>query len=96
MSRERIKWNITLVTIAANSISSHEKLALVEAGFSFNEFTTLFPRNGRVLQMVHVTGLPTAPCHYKDCSECCASPDDEDYFVTERDWISCKDIFANE
>lgn len=63
VSGEGIKWNITLVTIAANSISSHEKLSLVEAGFPFNEFTTLFPSNGCVLQMVHVTGLPTARCH---------------------------------
>lgn len=33
VSEEGIKWNITLVTIAANSISSHEKLPLVEAVF---------------------------------------------------------------
>lgn len=37
---------ITLVTIAANSISSQEKLPLVETGLPCNEFHTLFHSDG--------------------------------------------------
>lgn len=54
MSEQGSKWKITLVTIAANSISSQEKLPLVEAGFPFNEFKTQLHRDG--------VSLPNGPC----------------------------------
>lgn len=57
MSEQGSKWKITLVTIAANSIPSQEKLPLVEAGLSLNEFHTLFHSDG--------ASLPNGPC---DCS----------------------------
>lgn len=49
MSEQGSKWKITLVTIAANSVSSQEKPPLVEAGFPFNEFNTLFHSDGASL-----------------------------------------------
>jgi len=49
VSEQGSKWKITLVTIAANSISSQEKLPLVEAMFPFNEFNTLFHSDGASL-----------------------------------------------
>lgn len=63
VSEQGSKWKITLVTIAANSISSQEKLPLVEAGLPCNEFRTLFHSDG--------VSLPNAPCN---CSVSLARP----------------------
>lgn len=49
VSEQGSRWKITLVTIAANSILSQEKLPLVEAGFPFNEFNMLFHSDGATL-----------------------------------------------
>ena len=59
MSEQEGKWKITLVTIAANSISSQEKIPLVEAGLPFHEFNTLFHSDGASVPK----GPSTVLCH---------------------------------